>query len=374
MTVCAIMAVASTDIKELLAYSTASHLGLMVAGFGFTSVYGAETGVFHLFNHALFKAALFLVAGIVAHEAGTREIDKLGGLRHDLPVTAVITTVVALSMAGIPPFNGFYSKELLFEGPPSRRATTTISGYWACSIRPSPSSAASSPCSTRCDSSRCSFGDRPEGAGPRSPTARHPARSTRRVGTARRGCQRRPQIAVDAIVQSGLEATAVDPQEMQRRTPDIVLDPGGMSAVTIGVGLVAYPFYGRIHDGVRGVVGATSPIRPNWWYDVIVEGLSDEGRSFAEYVHDGHLRTYASWTLGATCALALTGFVAAGAIAPAEFGLEATVPIALVLLVAVIGAVAVARSDSHIAGVLTPRFSGSWSPSSTSSRARRTSR
>jgi len=127
-----------------------------------------------------------------------------------------------------------------------------------------------------------------------------------------------------------------------------------MSAVTIGVGLVAYPFYGRIHDGVRGVVGATSPIRPNWWYDVIVEGLSDEGRSFAEYVHDGHLRTYASWTLGATCALALTGFVAAGAHRTGRVRPRGHRPHrARVARRRVIGAVAVARSDSHIAGVLT---------------------
>jgi len=115
MTVGALLAVAATDTKELLAYSTASHLGLMVAGFGFDIVYGGEAGAFHLLNHALFKAPLFLVAGIIAHEAGTRNLDNLGGLWRELPVTAAITVVAALSMAGIPPFNGFYSKELLFE-------------------------------------------------------------------------------------------------------------------------------------------------------------------------------------------------------------------------------------------------------------------
>jgi len=79
MTVGALLAVAATDTKELLAYSTASHLGLMVAGFGFDIVYGGEAGAFHLLNHALFKAPLFLVAGIIAHEAGTRNLDNLGG-------------------------------------------------------------------------------------------------------------------------------------------------------------------------------------------------------------------------------------------------------------------------------------------------------
>jgi len=193
MTVCAIMAVASTDIKELLAYSTASHLGLMVAGFGFTSVYGAETGVFHLFNHALFKAALFLVAGIVAHEAGTREIDKLGGLRHDLPVTAVITTVVALSsMAGIPPFNGFYSKELLFEAAAVEASHHHDIGLLGVLY---PAVAVFGSIFTVLYSLRflsLFFGDRPEALGHvhRPPVTLLVPPAV--VGTARRGCQRRP--------------------------------------------------------------------------------------------------------------------------------------------------------------------------------------
>jgi multicomponent Na+:H+ antiporter subunit A len=115
MLVTAVLAVAATDIKALLAYSTASHLGLVIAGFGVLSKTGGETGALHILNHALFKAALFLVAGIIAHEAGTRAIDELGGLRHDLPWTAGVTVVAALSMAGLPPFSGFYSKELLFK-------------------------------------------------------------------------------------------------------------------------------------------------------------------------------------------------------------------------------------------------------------------
>ncbi|WP_020222840.1 NADH-quinone oxidoreductase subunit 5 family protein, partial [Halarchaeum acidiphilum] len=115
MLVAAILAVCASELKELLAYSTVSHLGLIVAGFGFANVVGAETGVFHLLNHATFKAALFLVAGLVTHATGTKRLDELGGLRRDLPVTAVITTVAALGMGGVPPFNGFYSKEFLYE-------------------------------------------------------------------------------------------------------------------------------------------------------------------------------------------------------------------------------------------------------------------
>ncbi|MDF9746808.1 hydrogen gas-evolving membrane-bound hydrogenase subunit E [Natrinema salsiterrestre] len=352
MTVCAILAVASTDIKELLAYSTASHLGLMIAGFGFTSVYGAEAGVFHLLNHALFKAALFLVAGIVAHEAGTREIDELGGLRRDLPITAAITTVVALSMAGIPPFNGFYSKELLFEAAveASHHHDIGILGWLY------PAVAVFGSIFTVLYSLKflsLFFGERPEGLDHvhRPPVSLLVPPAVLALLAAFVSVD--PQRAVDLIVQSGLEATAVDPHEMHVGIPTSYSPALGMSAVTIGVGLLAYPTYGRLHDGIRAIPRTVPQVGANWWYDTVVDGLSDEGRRFAETVHNGMLRTYATWTLGATCALALAGFVAAGAIEPTALGIKATVPIALVLLVAVIGAVAVVTSDSHIAGVLT---------------------
>ncbi|MGQ3413519.1 hydrogen gas-evolving membrane-bound hydrogenase subunit E [Natrinema sp. LN54] len=352
MTVCAIMAVAATDIKELLAYSTASHLGLMVAGFGFTSVYGAETGVFHLLNHALFKAALFLVAGIVAHEAGTREIEQLGGLRRDLPVTAAITAVVALSMAGIPPFNGFYSKELLFEAAveASHHHDIGLLGWLY------PAVAVFGSIFTVLYSLKflsLFFGDRPDDLGHvhRPPVTLLIPPAVLALLAAVVSVD--PELAVDIIVQSGLEATAVDPHEMHVDIPMSYSPAVGMSAVTIGVGLLAFPAYGRLHDGIRAIPRAVPPIGANWWYDTIVDGLSDEGRAFAEYVHNGLLRTYATWTLAATCTLALAGFVAAGAIAPTEFGLEVTLAIGLVLLVAVIGGLAVVVSESHIAGVLT---------------------
>ncbi|MFA9416866.1 hydrogen gas-evolving membrane-bound hydrogenase subunit E [Natrinema sp. HArc-T2] len=352
MTVCAMMAVAATDIKELLAYSTASHLGLMVAGFGFTSVYGAETGVFHLLNHALFKAALFLVAGIIAHEAGTREIDDLGGLRHELPVTAAITTVVALSMAGIPPFNGFYSKELLFE------AAVEASHYHDIGLLGwlYPAVAVFGSIFTVLYSLRflsLFFGERPDALG-----HVHSPPVTMLVSPAVLALLAAvvsvdPQLAVDVIVQSGLEATAVDPHEMHVGLPTSYSTPVGMSAVTIAVGVAAFPFYDRLHDSIRRFVGSTPPVRSNWWYDVIIEGLTDEGRWFAETIHNSLLRTYATWVLSGICALALAGFVAADAIGSVAVGFEVTLAMGLVLLVAVVGALAVVLSDTHVAGVLT---------------------
>lgn len=103
------------DLKSLLAFSTVSHLGLITMLLGTGTAFGALAAVFHILNHATFKAALFMSAGIVDHEAHTRDIRRLGGLRHLMPITFVIATLAALSMAGIPFLNGFLSKEMMLE-------------------------------------------------------------------------------------------------------------------------------------------------------------------------------------------------------------------------------------------------------------------
>ena len=103
------------DLKALLAFSTVSHLGLVTMLLGFGTTIAAVAAVFHIINHATFKAALFMTAGIVDHETGTRDVKRLGGLRHLMPITFTIGTIAALSMAGLPPLNGFLSKEMMLE-------------------------------------------------------------------------------------------------------------------------------------------------------------------------------------------------------------------------------------------------------------------
>ncbi|MGR3365107.1 MAG: proton-conducting transporter transmembrane domain-containing protein, partial [Maritimibacter harenae] len=111
----ALIALFKDDLKALLAFSTVSHLGLLTMLLGFGTTAAAVAAVFHIINHLTFKAALFMTAGIVDHEAHTRDIKKLGGLARLMPITATIGTVAALSMAGIPLFNGFLSKEMMLE-------------------------------------------------------------------------------------------------------------------------------------------------------------------------------------------------------------------------------------------------------------------
>ncbi len=102
------------DLKGLLAYSTISHLGLITLLFGIGTPLAAVAGVFHIINHATFKASLFMAAGIIDHECGTRDMRLINGLARYMPYTATLAIVAALSMAGVPLFNGFLSKEMFF--------------------------------------------------------------------------------------------------------------------------------------------------------------------------------------------------------------------------------------------------------------------
>jgi multicomponent K+:H+ antiporter subunit A len=102
------------DLKGLLAYSTISHLGLIVLLFGIDTPLAAVAGVFHIINHATFKASLFMAAGIIDHETGTRDMRLINGLWHYMPRTAALAMVASAAMAGVPLLNGFLSKEMFF--------------------------------------------------------------------------------------------------------------------------------------------------------------------------------------------------------------------------------------------------------------------
>jgi multicomponent K+:H+ antiporter subunit A len=114
MVFAAYVAVFKHDLKGLLAYSTISHLGLIVFLLGLGSPLSAVAAVFHLLNHATFKCSLFMTAGIIDHETGTRDMRRLAGLMKFMPWTATLAMVAAAAMAGVPLANGFLSKEMFF--------------------------------------------------------------------------------------------------------------------------------------------------------------------------------------------------------------------------------------------------------------------
>ena len=102
------------DLKALLAYSTISHLGLITLLLGLNSPLAAVAAVFHVMNHATFKASLFMAAGIIDHESGTRDIRRLSGLLKLMPITGTLAIIASAAMAGVPLLNGFLSKEMFF--------------------------------------------------------------------------------------------------------------------------------------------------------------------------------------------------------------------------------------------------------------------
>ncbi|WP_375676945.1 monovalent cation/H+ antiporter subunit A [Bartonella sp. AP88XZML] len=102
------------DLKGLLAYSTISHLGLITTLLSLGSSLACVAAIFHMANHATFKASLFMAAGIIDHETGTRDMRKLSGLYRSMPITATLALVASAAMAGVPLLNGFLSKEMFF--------------------------------------------------------------------------------------------------------------------------------------------------------------------------------------------------------------------------------------------------------------------
>ncbi len=128
----AYIAIFQHDMKALLAYSTISHLGLITLLLGLNSELAMVAAIFHIMNHATFKSSLFMAAGIIDHETGTRDIRRLSGLNRSMPFTARLALVAAAAMAGVPLLNGFISKEMFF----TEALTATGTYSWLHDILP----------------------------------------------------------------------------------------------------------------------------------------------------------------------------------------------------------------------------------------------
>ena len=123
------MALAQHDFKRLLAFHSISQIGYVITAIGLATVLGLEAGLFHAMNHTLFKGLLFLTAGAVLYATGTTDLDKLGGLAKKMPKTAICFLVGAFSISGLPPFNGFASKWMIYQATYQKAATTGNFAY-----------------------------------------------------------------------------------------------------------------------------------------------------------------------------------------------------------------------------------------------------
>lgn len=115
MFICVTMAFNQHNFKRLLAFHSISQIGYVITAAGLGTALGLGAGLFHAINHTIFKGLLFLVAGAVQHETGTLDLDKLGGLSKKMPKTTLLFLIGAASISGIPPFNGFASKWMIYQ-------------------------------------------------------------------------------------------------------------------------------------------------------------------------------------------------------------------------------------------------------------------
>jgi len=123
------LAVGQWDLKRLLAYHSISQIGYVILGIGIGTPLGILGGVFHLFNHSVFKSLLFLNSGSVVYSTGTRDLHKMGGLGQKMPVTSSTSMIASMSIAGIPPFNGFWSKLIIIAA--CLKAGHPVYAFWA---------------------------------------------------------------------------------------------------------------------------------------------------------------------------------------------------------------------------------------------------
>lgn len=113
MVIAGFLAIGQSDIKRLLAYSSIMQIGYIALGFGLGTSLGILGALFHLFNHSVAKSLLFLNSGAIEYSAGTRDLNKMGGLKGKLPVTSATSLIGSMSISGIPPFSGFFSKVII---------------------------------------------------------------------------------------------------------------------------------------------------------------------------------------------------------------------------------------------------------------------
>jgi multicomponent K+:H+ antiporter subunit A len=323
MVVGAFIALFKDDLKGLLAYSTVGHLGLVTMLFGFGTPMAAVAGVFHILNHAIFKAALFMSAGIIDHEAGTRDIKRLGGLATLMPITATCATLAAASMAGIPLLNGFLSKEMML----AEAARTAWAGQgWLVPLLATLGAAFSVGYALRYIL-HVFFGP---------PRANHPHHPHDPPA----GMWLPPALLVVLVVAIGLFPHAlvggfvatVSAAVIGAPVPEFHLAVWhgataalGMSAAAFVAGLALLARY----DTVRGLWQAGPHPEAKAMFQATVVAAVATSRGVIGWLHDGSLQRYLAWLIGATLVVGFGAFLGASH-APGTRALLPAGPVAVV--------------------------------------------
>jgi multicomponent K+:H+ antiporter subunit A len=335
------LALIQTDLKALLAYSTVGALGLATALIGWGTPAAVAAAMVYVANHAAFKGTLFLIAGAVEHETGTRSIPDLGGLRRAMPVTAGVATMAALSMAGIPPLGGFLSKEAVVDA--------FLHDAWPAALVVVLSGALSLAYGARFVAI---FAGRPGRAA--RPVHEPPALlwgpaavlalSALALGLAPAPLERLAALAAAAV------GSAADPVTLWH---GFTLTAVAVTGATVAGGLVLWRAQGSAQRLGVPLAWASAGRA----YDRLYAASLDGARRLTQIYMTGRLRDYLLYIVGTATALLVAGLIVTGIKAPQwSAGLEA--PPAVAVLVAVAAAAAAVRFRLLLGAILSLSVAG----------------
>ncbi|MTI42663.1 multisubunit sodium/proton antiporter MrpA subunit [Roseibium hamelinense] len=347
-----ILAVRQTDLKLMLAYTTVASLGLLVMLTGVSSERALEGAVLYLFAHSLFKGALFMVAGTIDHEAGTRDVTKLGGLRKAMPVTFAAACLAALSMSGLPPFIGFIAKEVLYYGtwgaPAAAMALTVTAVVGNALMLVIAAAVALKPF----------LGEKvktPKEAheGPlllfSGPVVLSVAGLVAALATTATGFY---------LIGPMLSSLVGEPQEVKLvLIPPYINAPLILSVITIALGVALYTQLDRLRALIKGVLDAIG-WGPDKGFDQVIAGLVTLSGAFTRLVQGGKMQTYMLATFVVIAASVLVpGYLGGGWPAMPDFP-EYRFYEWSVFLIAVIGLIAVLIAKSRLTAIVSLGIQG----------------
>jgi len=336
----AVLAIPQTDMKRLLAYTTVSGLGTLTMLVGLGGTEAATAAVVFLVVHALYKATLFLVAGALDHEAGSRELDQLGGLRRAMPITGAAAALAGLSMAGLPPFLGFLGKELMYtaqleHGRASLFATVAVLGN-ALTL-----------------AAAGLLVLRPFWGAPRSPKHAHegpfalwlPPLALAGLGLLLGVL---PGLA-SPLFGAAAQAVAGVPVELELHLWHGLNLPLLLSGVTIALGLGLYSSRERLVAGLAPAA-ALARVGPERGYEAAFQGMLDLARWQTRLLQSGRLRRYVLVILLTLVTLVAAALYRSGVPVP-ELTLSLRPGEAVLAVVALAGAWSVVHSRLRLAAV-----------------------
>ncbi|MDD3828645.1 MAG: putative monovalent cation/H+ antiporter subunit A [Anaerolineae bacterium] len=345
----ALFALWQTDLKRVLAYSTLSVLGALVLMIGLDTTLSVQAAMVFLVAHALYKGALFQVAGTVDHETGTRDVTRLGGLARAMPITAAAAGLAALSMAGLPPLLGFINKELLYEAnlqAPRAATVVTVAGV-ASNIMLVAAAAIVG--------IRPFFGRRKDT--PKEPHEAPVAFWLGPVILAGLGLAIGlfPETVATVFLSPAVSAIRAEPTVVELGLWHGVNPVLLLSILTLALGVALFlasaPLRRAASPALRSAVRTVSGWGPERWYELSLKGLNVVARAQTRLLQSGYLRYYIVIIILTTVGLA--GYTLAGMGLPGwpAVGLDVRFHEALIAVLIVLAALMAVFSRSRLAAV-----------------------